>query len=1189
MRSLCRFACLLIILVMPLLAATAQPSISLWTVLEKGTEIPGEKRIQPEAFQLFSVDFEQLKAELLLAPEERFDKRVPGLRFPLPMPDGSIEEVEIFLTWVLSEQDKDDYPNIRTFVGHGKDDPYAYVRLDITPHGFHGMILTHGDSYWIDPYVQGNTGVYMAYRKSDARPRPGEDYTCEALDPGLDLSLELPAQRGPELPVGTELLVYDLAVTCAGEYGAFHGGTKALAQAAIVTSINRVTGIYERDMSIRLALVPNNDTLVFADPTSDPYPCCNLGTALGVGANLIDSLIGAANYDIGHTYCTYGGGGAANGVCESDKADGATGLSNPVGDPFDVDYVAHEMGHQFYAGHTFNYCPGPGHIPHEPGSGSTILAYAGLCGTANMQNFSVDAFSVGSYEQSVSYTRTGFGNSCPTVISMSNQAPSISLPAGGFYIPRSTPFELTATGSDLDGDSLTYSWEQWDFGPNVHPDSSVGDCPLFRVLWPTPDSTRIFPQISDIVQGTQTIGEQLPTYGRTMTFRCAIRDNRGGADYGEMEFFVADSAGPFELTYPSASVGFWTVGAVENIIWDVANTDVFPVNCASVDLYLSTDGGYTYPILLAAGRPNTGATTITVPNILGNNMRIKIKGAGNHFFDISDSDFAILPAGFADYSMTVDDPVAAICGFDTTIYMIELDTIGQFTDSISFNLAGNPAGTGYAFSENPASTPGMVMLQVWNDTAVPADVSLILQANSSSGVKNMPLSLRLRSGVIPAVSPISPFNGSSNAPTSPILTWNAVPFAHSYWLQVSTSPAFDSLIVDATGLNTTAYPLGDPLSNNTVYYWRVQVDVSDCGSGDWGDIYSFQTPIINCATYSSVDVPVIIPETDVDTVYSTLNVPSTVFITDVNVLELEGTHTWMDDLAFTLISPLNTRVFLFGNQCGDQDDFWLSFDDTASIADIPCPPTTGLVYQPATSLLNFNAEDAQGDWTLEIIDRYAADGGQLNQWALEICGPAAIAGPPTLLNQLLSVDQGATDTISSAYLQGNCSDSSTSVFTLVSLPQYGALLLNSQVLQVGDTFTQAEINAGLLTYQHDSLLSAADQFQFTLACSDGAYVGGLSFLIEINTPSVGLGLREDVQLSLYPNPAQDACRLKVEGLPPAEMEIVMFDLMGQRVYQQTIVGQETQLPLHGLSTGIYTILVRRNGEWLGVLKLMIES
>lgn len=1166
----------------------AQSTENLWQTAEPGVPIPGKRRIKPEKYQLLRVDFEDLKSQLRQAPEESFPATNPGMEVRLPMPDGSFQRFAVYSSDIMHKSDRADFPDIRTFVAQGLDDPRAHARIDFTPHGFHAMILGQEDSYWIDPYAFGNTEYYMAYRKSDLKPRPDEDYTCHSDHLPNDLSLDSKQRvMGAGLPVGPQMLVYELAITCIGEYTQFHGGTVPLAQAAMVTSVNRITGIFERDMGIRLVLVPNNDTLIFTDPNTDPYPCCNLGPILNLGANVIDSLVGFPNYDIGHTFTTYGGGLAAFGVCENAKAIAGTGLNNPIGDPFDVDYVSHEMGHQFHCAHTFNYCPGNGGVPHEPGSGSTIMAYAGLCGSANMQNFSVDAFSVGSYEQAVTFVQQGPGNTCPDVITTGNSAPTVTIPQGGFYIPYSTPFELTAVGSDIDLDSLTYSWEQWDLGPNTHPDTAIGNCPLFRVLWPTPNPQRIFPQITDIVQGTSTIGEKLPEYGREMNFRCAIRDNRGGADFAEMKFFVADSSGPFQVTYPNTNVGFWVAGSIENVTWDVANSNLSPVNCPNVDIYLSTDGGFTYPIVLATGRPNNGATAITVPNILGNNMRVKIKGAGNHFFDISDSDFAILPPSTPDYTLTVNSPVKTLCGQDTTTFLIELDTLGVFTDPVTLSLAGNPGGSGFSFSANPSATPAMVDLLVWNGNAPAGDYTMNLQANSTSGVKSMPLTLRVRTGAPPTVSLASPFNGATNYSLTPVFSWNQVAFASTYHLQVSTTPNFASLLLDVPGWAATSYSLSNALSNSTIYYWRVKVDGSECGSGPWSSVYSFQTPLINCGLYSSTNVPITIPSAAVDTVYSTITIPQSLLITDVNVVDLEGIHTWMDDLYFTVTSPQNTSVGLFGNMCGNNDDFWVSFDDTSSLNQVPCPPTTQLTYQPDVALANFNSENAQGTWTLQIIDRFAQDGGTLNQWALEICGPPFNTSPPTLTNQMLNVNQGASDTITNQYLLANCAGStSIAVYTVVSLPGNGDLLLNGVALSIGDTFTQGDIDQNLLTYQHNGSGTVMDSFDFTLNCSNGGYIGGLTFNIGINL-NVSIYQGENLDLEVFPNPAQDAFTVRASGVQVQTMMVRIYASNGQYIKSVVAPSSESRIELGDYPAGLYHLQVLINGKNSGSLKVVM--
>jgi hypothetical protein len=328
-----------------------------------------------------------------------------------------------------------------------------------------------------------------------------------------------------------------------------------------------------------------------------------------------------------------------------------TGLPVPIGDPFYVDYVAHEVGHQFSATHTFNGSTGAcgsgqrdASSAYEPGSGSTIMAYAGLCGGQNIQFQSDDYFHTKSYDQIVFFTNLGSGNSCPVVTATGNTPPVPVADQTISFIPLDTPFTLTGSATDADGDALTYCWEEYDLGPAGHPNSPSGTAPIFRSFLPTDTPSRTFPQWSDIVSNTQTIGGILPTYGRRLRFRLTARDNRaggGGADSDQIFIDVDDTAGPFEVTYPSAVGIVLNANAPVTVTWDVANTSNGNVNCQLVDINLSTDGGFTYPTTLLAGTPNDGSQMVNLPFIITTTARIQVAAADNIFFDISDHNFEI--------------------------------------------------------------------------------------------------------------------------------------------------------------------------------------------------------------------------------------------------------------------------------------------------------------------------------------------------------------------------------------------------------------------------------------------------------------------------------------------------------------------------------------------------------------------
>ena len=456
---------------------------------------------------------------------------------------------------------------------------------------------------------------------------------------------------------GTELRTYRLALAVTGEYTAFHGGTVTGAMAAMNTSMNRINGVYEREVAIRMVLVADNDLLVYTNAAEDPYTNDDGGTLLSENQSNIDAVIGSANYDIGHVFSTAGGGVAVLGsVCRGDKAHGVTGRSAPIGDPFDIDFVAHEIGHQFGATHTFNNsCGGNryGGGAYEPGSGSTIMAYGGLC-APNLQSSGDGYFHNASYNEIVNFSVNGGGNACATIKQTGNSPPSVTMPQANLSIPISTPFELTMVGSDLDQDALTYIWEQFDLGPaTASGDDDLsqpsGNQPIFR-SWPpsTTGATRVFPRSTDLIANTTVIGERLPTYARDLTFKATVRDNRaggGGVVDDSVSYSVTDAAGPFLVLSTTAA---YARNTTQTITWDVANTDKAPVNATHVDIFLSMNGGTLYPVTLAEGVLNDGSHEVLLPDIEVTAARFKVKGSDHIFFAISDADFAIENDGDGD-------------------------------------------------------------------------------------------------------------------------------------------------------------------------------------------------------------------------------------------------------------------------------------------------------------------------------------------------------------------------------------------------------------------------------------------------------------------------------------------------------------------------------------------------------------
>jgi len=645
-------------------AAGAAPAVDLQTassgmwrdVEQRSVAATGERVTVPQRYRLVALDLVVFNETFALAPMEfSAAARQIALVVTLPMPDGSTGRFQIQETQLMAPELAAKFPEIRTWTGQGIDDPSATARLDWTPQGFHAMVLstTNGRAF-IDPYSRGDTTNYMSYYTRDQAPPDRSGFTMyPPIDPGGRMAAEI--QRLSQVTVnrssGTQLRTYRLAVAATKEYTNYHGGTVLLGQAAIVTAVNRVVGVYEVEVAVRMQLVANNNLLVYTNGNSGPYTNDDGFAMLDENIVNLTTVLGLANFDIGHVFSTGGGGVAYLGVpCTANKAGGVTGSSIPTGDAFWIDYVAHEMGHQFGGNHTFNSVAGncgggnrEATAAYEPGSGSTIMAYAGICGADDLQPNSDPYFHTKSFDEIVTYTTVGLGNACAVTTPTGNTLPVVTMPTGGFTIPANTPFALTGSATDADGDALTHNWEEFDLGSAGAPGRPTF-APFFRSWNATTSPTRTFPRLSNLLANTLATGEVLPNVTRALNFRMTVRDNRtagGGVVYSAVPFTfnVTTAAGPFVVTAPNTNVT-WAPGA-QTVTWNVASTTAAPVNCANVDILLSTDGGNTFATTLLAGTPNDGTQSVTLPNVNTTTARIKVACSSNVFFNISNVNFTI--------------------------------------------------------------------------------------------------------------------------------------------------------------------------------------------------------------------------------------------------------------------------------------------------------------------------------------------------------------------------------------------------------------------------------------------------------------------------------------------------------------------------------------------------------------------
>ena len=671
----------------------------------------GERAVSPKKFLVYALNRAALDEILADAPLEfSAAARSRETVLELPAPDGSLQRFRIEESPMLEPELAAKFPDIKTYHGQGIDDPTATLRFDVTPLGFHSQILSSNGTLLIDPYALENTGDYLVYFKRDV-PQNG-NFFCEfgekIIDNFYQSNLDfLSFPDAPDVTSGATLRTYRTAVAATGEFTAFYGGTVSAGQSAIVTIMNRVNGIYERDLAIRLTLVGNNSSLVYTNASTDPYTNNNPSALLSENQSNLNSVIGSANYDLGHVFSTAGGGLAGLGVVCSggSKAQGETGTNSPVGDPFAVDYVAHEMGHQFGGNHTFNYTDGNRNAStaYEPGSGITIMAYAGLFGSGDLAAHSIDTFHVKSLEEIIAYkTNANGGGGCGTATTTGNTPPVVTTP-NSFNIPRTTPFALTANATDPNGDAVTYDWEEYDLGasttavPNTDADGSAR--PIFRPYLPTSSPTRFFPSLQYILNNANVppsstngflTGELLPAISRTMVFQVVARDNRangGGISTATTNVVVNAAAGPFNVTTPNTNVS-WVGNSMQTVTWDVANTTAAPISAANVRISLSTDGGQTFPTVLAVSTANDGSEVIVVPNTPTTQARVKVEAVGNIFFDIGNTNFSIT-AGPTAATVSLSGRVILPNNFSTTGAIITLTAADGTSRTTTTGKFGN--------------------------------------------------------------------------------------------------------------------------------------------------------------------------------------------------------------------------------------------------------------------------------------------------------------------------------------------------------------------------------------------------------------------------------------------------------------------------------------------------------------------
>ncbi|MEM6318843.1 MAG: reprolysin-like metallopeptidase [Bacteroidota bacterium] len=1161
----------------------------------------------PTNFQAMELNEAALTQLLAKAPTEFTEQK--GLSVTLPLPNGQLEEFEVWTSPIMEAGLVAKYPTIRTFKGVSKNNPLVISRFGISQRGFYAVLQSPAGSVVIDKLDGQTQNIYTTafaknYRSEMTNRTCGTNNSFSKKEMAFGkIKASHSRNRATE---AVDLHLYKAAIACSGEYAQFHRATtKGDALAEIVSTLNRANVVFERDLALRLVLVDEVEDIIFLDPATDPYADGgDVTQSYQENPAAIERIIPVDQFDIGHVFiagCSSGvvgiGGGKA---CDASKSLGIS-CQNGSDARFAIDIFAHEIGHQLYANHSWSSCPGneeqlSSGTAYEPGSGSTIMSYAGACGGGNnIKNSSDDYFHVANIEEMLTEKLVGRTSSCPEVIATDNIKPIASTNyEQGFYIPISTPFELEGTGTDENGDPLTYCWEQYNRGPSSELGSPMRTAPIFRSFAPTTSPKRTFPNMQDVLNNFSNRREVLPTYSRNMTFRMTVRDNHpeaGGVDWTTVSFEATEEAGPFLVEFPNAPTDFLEVGDFAEIQWDVANTNGSLVNCQRVNILLSTDGGASFPITLVENTTNDGTQFVTIPNVPTSQARIRIEAADNIFFDLSNHNFDIRPSTQTGFSFAPAFQERAVC-LPATV-AIDLTTIGlsNFNNPISFsvNLADTLANiegfsTDFITSTTIPDSDNQLLVELPADYPYASVPIEIVGTSDGASTVSRTVQLNLTANQFENFGLVSPNNGLSGVGL-PTFNWTLTRDAISYEIEIATSPAFgESIVEKADQLLSDTYTPTTALPESTIYYWRVR-PVNNCGAGEYSEIFAFQTENLSCTAFEAADIPQNISSLGTPTITSTIAVTQDFTISDLNIPKVRGTHDWVSHIRTSVISPAGTEAILFNRKCPGSVPFNIGFDDE-SVLEIPCPPINDALHLPQDALAIFDGESTFGDWQLqiEVIDNFG-EGGALDEWAIEFCGNITLNPPRLVTNEPLSVQPKSGRLIDDTFLQtiDDNNEAADLTYTLVELPTIGTLLFDKQPMEVGEQLTQADLDGGLFKYRHDTdAVEGMDQFTFTVTDGEGGWIGITPFIINIDPSETTVSTEEkrfEGQIDIFPNPANRQITVRYSELNSTPEVIQLFDVHGRLLWQQNQLNRnETTFITEQFEAGLYFLAIHSEGK-----------
>jgi len=1187
----------LLLILVTLASVSSVSAQDYWSSHTDAGRIQTDKSVQrltfPSEYKLFDLATAPLRQLLMSVTDARSANH--AVVITLPNADGMLEQFEVVEASNFEPALQARFPEIRAFSGRGLTDRSALLKLSISPSGIQTMVFRNGrENEFIEAYSADHT-VYAVFK---AQPRPGQlPWRCstpeQVLAGGLNNAV---ASTGITNRSGGDLKTMRLAQSVTAEYSNYFGATSSaqvsLVLAAVNATLTRCNGVYEKDLALHLNLIANTTNVFYYNASTDPYSAAATGAGGAWNSelqNTLTSVIGEANYDIGHLFGASGGGGNAGCIgCVCTNGSKGSGFTSPndaipQGDNFDIDYVAHEVGHQLGANHTFSMSNEGTGVNKEPGSGITIMGYAGIT-SQDIAPHSIAYFHQASIAQIQANLAT---KTCPvtTSITANNATPVVN--AGTDYtIPISTPFALTGSATDANaGDVLTYSWEQNDnAGSTQTGASSVASAtkatgPNWISFAPTTSPTRLFPKLATILAGQNVSGpltggdagantEALSSVSRTLNFRLTVRDNAaysstapvsvGQTNFDDMVVTVTNTSGPFAVTAPNTAVS-WAGNSTQTITWSVANTTAAPVSCANVKISISTDGGNTFTTLVAS-TPNDGTEAVTIPNTPSTTARVKIEAVGNIFFDISNTNFTITsgsgcgsPAGLASSGITTTGATVswtAVSG--ATSYDVDY--------KISTNTTWTNAATGTTATSVALSGLTSGTLYDWR-----------VRANCAGGSSAYTQAQFTTTSVVTCNAPTGLASSAVTA-SGATVSWTAVSGAVSYTVDYKTNASATWTTAAAATTSTSVALSG--LAASTLYDWRVRTNCSG-GSSAFTQAQFTTAAAPGCGTAFEPNESIAAAATISAGVANSAAITTS---TDNDYFKIVTTGTTNN--VFSLVGPSGVDF--------DMTVYNSAGTSIGSGTSATATETVTLNSQPAGTyyvrIFGYNGANSASCYTLTVTTTTVTGCAS----ALDNSTNGTIAGAATIpfntnVNGLIS-PTGDIDNYKFVITTGG-----TITITLSTLPaDYDLKLLNSAGTQL------AISQAGGTTSETISRTMTPGTYYAQVYGYNGANNASTCYTLRV---ALGTATRpgdlitsgdRQLKVNMYPVPVQQVLNVNISGSDEVKT-ITVFDVNGRQVISRQASPVTTALDVANLSGGIYILkLTGANGKELYQQKFVKE-